>query len=48
MIRLHCTFKLIDCLFTAPDTPTNYEVSNVQETAITIRWSKPKAPITGE
>ncbi|XP_059409525.1 fibronectin 1b isoform X5 [Carassius carassius] len=32
---------------TAPDTPTNYEVSNVQETAITIRWSKPKAPITG-
>ncbi|XP_063789232.1 fibronectin isoform X2 [Pseudophryne corroboree] len=32
---------------TAPDTPPEYNIENVDDTSLLISWTKPQAPITG-
>ncbi|XP_075036435.1 fibronectin isoform X2 [Mixophyes fleayi] len=32
---------------TAPDTPPEYNIENVDDTSLLISWTKPRAPITG-
>lgn len=39
--------NLVSSPSAAPDAPTGHEVGDVDETSITVRWSKPLAPITG-